>query len=340
MRRFLIGPAAMLGTHLALAPTAYAGPAPEEDDDEDMVVIEDEMEGEEAPAEEAPAEGEAPAEDSGLDTLLGEEEAKGKAAAAVGSGAGGETGEPTKDEEDSAEKLIKTETRLITVVQRQRFLKKGRFDIQPQVGISVNDPYVRHYGLGAEFNYWLTNRMAIGITGTGFLGAKTPRYANIRLQEGILLTANKVLWAAGANFLYNPFYGKIAIFNRALMHWEAYVQLGGGAIHTKVIPRYESIHDPFSTITGQGNFAIGSRFYGPNLDWLSVNFGVRTFIYPDKLEPTRRGPDDGAGGVDDPALADADEAKKAAETVIGFHTQIFLGVSFYIPTTFEYTTRR
>jgi hypothetical protein len=61
----------------------------------------------------------------------------------------------------------------------------------------------------------------------------------------VLLTANKVLWQASVNFLYNPFYGKIAVFNRALMHWESFVQVGGGAIQTQVIPRYESLHEPF-----------------------------------------------------------------------------------------------
>src|SRR5690606_40275220 len=140
------------------------------------------------------------------------------------------------------------------------------------VGITVNDPFVRHYTIGAELNYWLTNRMAVGITGTAFFGNKTSRYTNIKIQESVLLTANKTLWQASANFLYNPFYGKIAVFNRALVHWESYVQVGGGAIQTQVIPRYEALHEPFRHLTGQGNFAIGARFYGPRVDWMSVNF--------------------------------------------------------------------
>jgi outer membrane beta-barrel protein len=316
MRRFLPGPAALLAMLLALPAPAQAaslfGPAPAEPEEDDMVIIEDEMEGEEAPTEAPPAEGEKE-EPSQLDSLLGEDAAKTTAAAQTGAGEDA-AAPPTAVDESSPEELVKTETRLIT--------------------------YVRHYSLGAEFNYWLTNRMGLGITATGFIGDKTPRYDNIRFQEGILLTANKVLWQASANFLYNPFYGKISIFNRFLMHWEAYVQLGGGGIHTKIIPRYESIHEPFSNVTGQGNFAVGARFYTPTIDWLSVNFGVRTFIYPDKLEPRNRGPDDGPGGRDDPAVNDPDDAKKEAETSLGFHTMLFLGVSFYIPTTFEYTTRR
>jgi outer membrane beta-barrel protein len=145
-----------------------------------------------------------------------------------------------------------------------------------------------------------------------------------------------MLWQASLNVTYNPFYGKIAMFNRALLHWESFVQVGGGAIQSKVIPRYESLHEGFTHLTGQGNFALGARFYGPKTDWISVNFGVRTFIYQDKLEPPGRGP----GTVQMEALDDVDAAKDAAVKKLAFNVVFFLGVSFYFPTTFQYTTRR
>jgi hypothetical protein len=63
------------------------------------------------------------------------------------------------------------------------------------------------------------------------------------------------------------------------------VQLGGGVIQTQVIPRFEALHEPFRTITGQGNFAVGARFYIPSSDFVSFNIGVRNWVYLDKLEP-------------------------------------------------------
>jgi outer membrane beta-barrel protein len=339
MRRIVSGPLALVV--LATSPTyAFAstrvGPGEE---DEDLVVIDEEMEGEEAPAktpegETPPAEGETPpAEGEGDIDIFGEEEGASEDATPT---------EPAgKADKDSEEKQIKAEMGLITVVQRQRMLKKGRFELSPQVGITVNDPYVRHYTLGLDLNYWLTNRMAIGLTGTGLIGAKTPRYDNIRFQEGLLLTANQILWQASVNYTYNPFYGKIAIFNRALLHWEGSLVVGGGAMQTRVLPRYESIHDPFSTVTGGGHIGVQGRFYGRRIDWLSVNWGVRTWLFADKLEPIQRGPgdaDDGSG--DDPTLNDAAAAKDAADFQIGYNVIVYLGVSFYFPTSFEYTTPR
>lgn len=302
---------------------------PEGEEEEDLVIIDE--------GEEPEAEGEQPADggDAGVvDLDLGDEEES-----SLDEDAPEATGEDLGTEEDQ----IKAEKGLITVVQRQRMLKKGRFELMPQFGITVNDPYVRHYTIGLDFNYWLNNRMAIGLTGTGLIGAKTPRYDNIRFQEGLLLTANRTLWQGSVNFTYNPFYGKIAIFNRALLHWEGGLVVGGGALQTQVIPRYEALHEPFSTVTGGGHFGLVGRFYAPKIDWVSFNFGVRSWVYADKLEPPNRGPDNDliAMGVgDDPELDDPAKAKAASDFQVGFNVTFFLGVSFFLPTSFEYSTAR
>ncbi len=302
---------------------------PEGEEDEDLVIID---EGDEAP----PAEGEDPGGDAGMvDLDLG-----GDDDGNVDDGPAEPAGQEALGTEEDQ---IKAEKGLITVVQRQRMLKKKRFELSPQFGITVNDPYVRHYTIGLDFNYWLNNRMAIGVTGTGLIGATTPRYDNIRFQEGLLLTANRSLWQGSVNFTYNPFYGKIAIFNRALLHWEGGLVVGGGATQTQVIPRYEALHEPFSTVTGGGHFGLVGRFYAPNIDWVSFNFGVRSWVYADKLEPINRGPDSeliAMGVGDDPALDDPQAAKDASDFQVAFNVTFFLGVSFFLPTTFKYSTPR
>lgn len=342
MRRILTGPTAALvalamtysqawpsQAWAATANTAVGPDASDDQDDEDIEIVDDEeMEG--GDGKTPPPPGATPqGDDLGLD--LDEE----------GDGATDVAPEDAEQEVDSEAKQLADEERDIKVIQRQRMLKKGRFELTPQVGITVNDPYVRHYTVGLDLNYWIKNRMAIGITGTGLIGALTPRYKNIRFQEGLLLTANETLWQASANFTYNAFYGKIAIFNRALLHWEGSLVAGGGALQTRVIPRYDAIHDSFSTITGGGHFGIVGRFYVPKLDWLSVNFGTRAWVYPDKLEPINRGPGDASSSAgDDPALADPALAKDAASTEIAFNVTFFLGISFFFPTSFKYSTGR
>lgn len=341
MRRFLTGPAALTAVVVLLPLPAAANTfQPPDEEEGELVLDEDEMEAA------------APVEDAGPDdTSFLEEDDGAKADSAVGVGEAGASGEL---EEVSKEDQEKIDEAMITVVQRQAFLNVfqdpetgktvRRIDLQPQFGLTVNDPFVRHYAAGAEFNFWLTNRMALGITGNAFFGVKTPAYERIRFQDGLLLTANKYVWQASLQWTYEPFYGKIAVFNRALMHWEAFFNLGGGLIQSQVIPRYEAIHEPFNNFNPQGNFALGSRFYVSNLDFVSFNIGVRTWIFPDTYEPPNRGPNDEPGPmgelIDDPSLDDPGAAKAAGVTKIAFNSMFFIGVSFYIPPRFSYSTRR
>jgi outer membrane beta-barrel protein len=310
-----------------IGPAPAPVPAPE--DDEDVVIVDDEeMEGQPTEGTEG---GEPPAEDGGDVDIFGDEDDAAADAAAVPEAA---------PDANSAEDQIKAEMGLITVVQRQRMLKKKRFELQPQFGITVNDPYVRHYTVGVQADYWLTNRMALGLVGTGLIGAKTPRYDNIRRQEGLLLTANQVLWQANLNFTYNFMYGKIAIFNRALLHWEAGASIGGGVMQTRVIPRYEALHQPFNNFTGGGVIGFHSRTYLPRVNWLAFDVGVRYWLFADRLEPDQRGPDTAVNGVDLPQLDSPEGAKEASTPQLAHNVTFFLGVSFFFPTSFEYTTPR
>ncbi|MCX4245809.1 outer membrane beta-barrel domain-containing protein [Paraliomyxa miuraensis] len=307
--------------------------ADEPEDEEELVIVDDEeMEGGGEPS----GDGDVVVDDG--DGGGGDLDVFGDDGGSAGAAASAEEAAP---DANSEEDQIKAEMGLITVVQRQRMLKKKRFELQPQFGITVNDPYVRHYTVGVEADYWISNRMALGLGGTGLIGAKTPRYDNIRRQEGLLLTANEVLWQANVDFTYNFMYGKIAIFNRALLHWEAGGSIGGAVMQTRVIPRYESLHEPFSNFTGGGLVALKTRTYLPRVNWFAFDLGVRYLLFADRLEPGTRGPDTTPGtGVDDPALDDPAEAKAASSPQLAHNVTFYLGVSFFFPTSFEYTTPR
>ncbi len=347
MRRILTGLTALAVCAYPLPLLASAPPDDAEDEDGELVLDEEDMEA----VPEDPGDG-GPSDTSFLDEGGGGEDA----GAEIGA-TGGEVGAASEGvaslSEDEQRKIDEKE---ITVIQPQAFLnvyidsntgkKKRRIELMPQVGLTINDPYVRHWAVGAEVNFWLTNRMAVGINGTAFFGARAPQYDRIRFQEGLLLTANKTLWQASVDYLYEPFYGKIALFNRLLLHWESYLQIGGGAIHTQNIPRFQAVHPtPYNHITAQLNFAAGVRYYIQGLDWFSVNLGVRTFGFFDAYEPQNRGVNPPPEGGDNPAFDDPQVAYEAAKEVplgerLAFNVLFFVGVSFYLPPKFEYSYRR
>ncbi len=347
MRRHLTGLPALLAACCLLTAPAVASASgetatidqrfaepPADDDDDELVLDDDDMEAEPEVAPEGSLD---PFGEGGDDPLAASKDPL----ADTDAGAADTLEVATIDPEEQ-ERL---DEKLITVTQRQSFLNvykddEGktvrRFEIQPVFALSINDPFVKHYAVGAELDFWITNRFAIGVTGAGFFGRKTPAYDRIRYQTSLLLTANEVLWEASGTLLYEMMYGKVALFNRFLLHWEAYIQGGGGVISTRVLPRYEAIHEPFTNYRGQGNFAIGSRFYVSGLKWMSFNFSVRNFVYSDKYEPPNRTPKEAAGA----GVFSAKGAKAQSVNKLTFNSLLYIGVSFYIPPTFQYSTRR
>ena len=65
--------------------------------------------------------------------------------------------------------------------------------------------------------------------------------------------------------------------------------------------------------------------------WLTINLGIRDYIFLDHFEPTDR------SMSHDPT---ADEAKNDASSSLINNIMFQIGFSFWLPTSFEYTTFR
>jgi hypothetical protein len=78
------------------------------------------------------------------------------------------------------------------------------------------------------------------------------------------------------------------------------------------------------------NLGANMRFFLAK--WLTINVGIRDYIFYDKFEPTDRV----VGGMN----ASAAEAKDNADGALINNVMFQVGVSFWLPTSFEYTTFR
>ena len=219
----------------------------------------------------------------------------------------------------------------IVVVPRKAFLKGGRFEFQPFTGITVNDSLIRHYVLGVDLNYFLTDVFWIGLQGQYFIHQLTNQEELVGSEYNRAPTLNQYLYGGALNFGYVPVYGKFALFNRSILSWEIWASAGVGVTFTKVIPR-DPANDAFAfqntDITP--NVGIGSRFF--LLNWLSVNFALRDYLVPDKFEPIR-----------DPAAApitSSAQYKAQAQSELVQNVLFYVGVGLYLPTKFQYKTPR
>jgi outer membrane beta-barrel protein len=217
----------------------------------------------------------------------------------------------------------------ILVVVRKPFLKSHRTELYPFVGTTMNDNMVRHYTLGGELAYYLTDVLAIGVEGLYYQDSFREPFDLVARQARRLPTVNQYNWSAALNFHYVPVYGKFAILDRKLVTWEVAFTAGIGAGQSEVIPRDTKLPG-FTNLLIMPNLGANMRFFLAK--WLTINVGIRDYIFYDKFEPTDRV----VGGMN----ASAAEAKENADGALINNVMFQVGISFWLPTSFEYTTFR
>ena len=198
----------------------------------------------------------------------------------------------------------------------------------PFVGTTMNDNIIRHYSYGGELAYYLTDVLAVGVEGQGFAHSFREPFDLIARQARRLPTVNQYNWSAALNFHYVPVYGKFAILDHKLITWESFFTAGIGVGQSEVIPR-DTKFPGFTNLLIQPNIGVAMRFFLTR--WLTVNLGFRDYIFFDHFEPQNRANDH---------FATAADAKAHADGSLINNVMFQIGVSFWIPTTFEYTTFR
>jgi outer membrane beta-barrel protein len=216
----------------------------------------------------------------------------------------------------------------IVVVVRKPFLKARRTELHPMVGTTMNDNMIRHYTVGGELAYYLTDVLASGVEGHYYRAAEREPFDLVARQARRLPTVNEYQWSAALNFHYVPVYGKFAILDKRLITWEVAFTAGIGAGQSKVKER-DTTFPGFTNFLIMPNAGANMRFFLSK--WLTINIGIRDYVFIDKYEPTNR-----------TAVmnATADEAKDNADTALVNNVMFQIGISFWLPTSFEYTTFR
>lgn len=216
----------------------------------------------------------------------------------------------------------------ILVVVRKPFLKLKRTELHPFVSVTMNDNMLTHYTLGGEFSYWMTDVLAVGIEAQYYTHAFGEPFDLVARQARRLPTVNQYNWSTALNFHYVPVYGKFAIFDKKLVAWEVAFTAGIGAGQSEVVPR-DTKYPGFTNILIQPNVGARMRFFVAK--WLTVNLGIRDYMFIDKFEPTDRSPT---------MNATAAEAKDNATSAFINNIMFQIGLAFWLPTSFEYTTFR
>jgi len=151
--------------------------------------------------------------------------------------------------------------------------------------------------------------------------------ADVRRAARVGVPLTEYDWSAALNFIYVPAYGKFAGFGDFIFHWDAYIVGGVGGISTRPIAVIDPDNRNFSyEPTLMFNAGGGLRIYFNR--WLSATAEIRDYIFNDKLENLE---------ISRSLEEQQNEDTWYGEEKLTNNVQAQLGVSIFIPFSFEYT---
>jgi outer membrane beta-barrel protein len=230
----------------------------------------------------------------------------------------------------------------IYAVQQIYALRNHRFEINPSANFSLNDPFVSHTGFGLSMNYWISNVLAVGVTGVFFQGLNASSDVNyfVGRSAELVVPINEYQLAAAVNFSYVPLYGKFSMFNRFIFHWDMYLTAGVGIMRTRPIPAVDPEVRTFDWNTRiLFDAGLGFRVFVSRS--VAITAELRNFIYPELLENTNTnlqetGP--GAGGAISTTCSTCrrNPANWTRDTSLTDNVMLSVGLTVFLPFSFSY----
>ncbi len=202
----------------------------------------------------------------------------------------------------------------VKAVQRKGFLKRHRFEIAPLFAATVNDAFYQKVGGSLRVGYNFADTFGLALRGAMYQNDKL-KLAPVRtdnVREGKVAFSSQLLNSqiyqlAMLDGMWSPIYGKAAWLDRSIVHFDLFLTAGFGLV-------WSATSYPSGDKAGQGphlaaDVGAGLRFYP--LEWLALEAGMMMTVYPDQ-------PMESVPGTPQKVLA------------------ANVGVSFFLPTSFEY----
>jgi outer membrane beta-barrel protein len=202
----------------------------------------------------------------------------------------------------------------VKAVQRKGFLKRHRFEITPLFAATVNDAFYQKVGGGLRAGFNFGDTFALAARGAIYQ-AEAFKLAPLRtdnVREGKVafqsqLLSSQIYRMAMIDGIWSPVYGKAAWLDRSIVHFDLFLTAGFGAVWSAT--SFDSAGKKGLGPHLAADLGAGVRFYP--LEWLAFEAGMMMTVYPDQ----------------------------PMETVPGTVQKVLaanIGVSFFLPTRFEY----
>jgi outer membrane beta-barrel protein len=214
----------------------------------------------------------------------------------------------------------------VYAVEQIYALRYHRLELSPWYGFTLNDQFVGHDGPGLNINFYITNVLALGLSGQWNGGLNQDSEFNFEVRESshVAVPLNEYQWNGQFNFTYVPIYGKFAGFNEFIFSYDAYLLGGLGAISTRPIAVIDPDNRNFQFKPKLDvDLGIGLRIFFNR--WFAVNAEIRDYIYNEQLEAL-------TVSTKNPL----DQSTWYGSNSLTNNVQAQIGVSIFLPFSWEY----
>jgi outer membrane beta-barrel protein len=184
----------------------------------------------------------------------------------------------------------------IQPVSGSLFVKAGRHELGPNLGISLSDAFFTKYMVGLRYAYHAGETLSLGISGSWATSTPSGAVARCNPQGQDCRTPSKRDLAhtpgdfgavVGLDASWAPLYGKISVLAESVLHFDTYLLVGGGVLQTRIAPPgAQAVEEGW---TPEGHVALGQRYYlGP---WGTIRLELRDMLYGITVQG-RQGPAD------------------------------------------------
>lgn len=214
----------------------------------------------------------------------------------------------------------------VFAVQQLFVLRRGRVELQPFWQVPLNDQFVGHAGPGAALNYWVTNVLALGVSGNYYEPFNSESVFNFQTRRAarVSVPLTEYRWNANFNLTYTPIVGKFSAFGDFIFQYDAYVVGGVGAVSVRPIPVIDPDNRGFDWATSVA-FNAGLGFHIFFNRWLAATLEVRDYVFNDQLENT-----------DIVVGQEQDQSTWFGDSQLTNNVQAQLGIAIFFPFSFEY----
>ncbi len=155
----------------------------------------------------------------------------------------------------------------IAVVQRRFLPTSGRYELSSLLAVGMNNPFFNNVGLAFKGSYFFNTHYAVEVD--YFALSPTKKSISKGLEDQTINTFGAFSNTYyGGSFKWTPFYGKTALLNKTIFHYDTYFIIGAGITNT-------DFEDAFTLTFGAGQTYAFNKSMALKVDLSMHNYTAK-----------------------------------------------------------------